>query len=527
MTAGTDQSLAAQLPADTPPEVRERATRPGRVPETDPTLGIAVAVSDHPERPAERLVVLGDSLTQGMRSAAVHDDDLSFAAILARQLGIEDCRAPTYPGFGGLPVNIEYVLRTLEDEFGPTFSAWEVPPAAIRLHSLLADIQRFWERGPGIVPPPPGPPPHTLAVLGWDLRDTLARTFDINLAQASASRRQLLAPIVENAGPIAALRVYPHGDVDERALTLPTVAERFGAVETLVIMLGSNNALGSMIDLRVAWSADDTFLDLERKNEATVWRPEHFRADYDRLIEQVGRVRAQHVVLATVPHVTIPPIARGVGGKRAPGSAYFRYYTRPWIDDVRFDVDRDPQVTGAEAQAVDTAIDLYNEHITDIVRAARERGEDWYLFDLCGLLDRLAWRRYIDDPDSRPDWWTEYPLPAPLAALDPRPDTRFLRGDGHGGRAQGGIFSLDGIHPTVISYGIIAQELTRLLVDAGVTAVSATIDFDDLIERDSLIRTPPQSITSALDVIGWLDEAADLIVGLWPFRTGNRSRPAR
>lgn len=518
MTAGIDQRLAGDLPDGTPPEVRDRATRPARVPETDPTLGIVVNRPAHQRPAAERLVVLGDSLTQGMRSAAVHDDDLSFAAILARQLGVDDFRAPAYPGLGGLPVNIEYLLRTLEDEFGPTFSAWEVPLAAVRLHSLLADIQRFWERGPGIVPPPPGPPPHTLAVLGWDLRDALARTFDINLAQAKASRHQLLAPIVENAGPIAALRIYPHGDPDERASTLPTVAAGFGDIETLVVMLGSNNALGAMVDLRVAWSTDAEHRDLVRKNTATVWRPEHFRAEYDLLMEQVQRARARHVVLATVPHVTIPPIARGVGGKRAPGSAYFRFYTRPWIDDDDFEADRDPHVTGEQAQAVDTAIDLYNEHLTGVVRAAREQGRDWYLFDLCGLLDRLAWRRYIDDPESRPEWWTEYPLPAPLAALTPKPDTRFLHGDRRGGRAQGGIFSLDGIHPTVVSYGIIAQELAAVLRQAGVEFRSPAVDFDDLIARDSLIRTPPQSITSALDVIGWLDDAADLLVGLWPFR---------
>lgn len=521
MTVHADQLLADDLPADTPAEVRARARRPSRAPVTDPTLGVTVPRAPGPP-PAERLVVLGDSLTQGMRSAAVHDNDLSFAAILARRLGFDGFRAPAYPGFGGLPVNIEYLLRTLEAEFGPTVSPWEVPAAAIRLRSLLAEIQRFWERGPGIVPPPPGPPPHTLAVLGWDLRDVLARTFDVNLAQATASRHQVLAPIVENAGPIAALRIYPHDDADQRTWTLPTTAAAFGPIETLVVMLGSNNALGSMIDLRVAWSTDADFQDLDRKNRATVWRPEHFRTEYDLLVQQVLDLPARHVVLATVPHVTIPPIARGVGGKRSPGSAYFRHYTRPWIDDARFDDDRDPQVTGAQAHAVDTAIDLYNEHITDVVRAARERGQDWYLFDLCGLLDRLAWRRYIDDPESRPDWWTEYPLPAPLAALDPKPDTRFLHGDGHGGRAQGGVFSLDGIHPTVISYGIIAQELAGLLARAGVGMASPTIDFDQLIARDSLITAPPQSITSTLDVIGWLDEAVDLLAGLWPLRSRGR-----
>jgi hypothetical protein len=38
----------------------------------------------------------------------------------------------------------------------------------------------------------------------------------------------------------------------------------------------------------------------------------------------------------------------------------------------------------------------------DSVRTARADGLDWRLFDLGGLLDSLATRRYVTDPDARP-----------------------------------------------------------------------------------------------------------------------------
>jgi hypothetical protein len=38
-----------------------------------------------------------------------------------------------------------------------------------------------------------------------------------------------------------------------------------------------------------------------------------------------------------------------------------------------------------------------------------------------------------------------------------------------------------------------------------------TVDFDRLILRDTLVRRPPQNITSTLDVLGWADETLDWV----------------
>ena len=70
-----------------------------------------------------------------------------------------------------------------------------------------------------------------------------------------------------------------------------------------------------------------------------------------------------------------------------------------------------------QALAVDSVIDQYNYAIEQAVRDARREGRDWYLLDVAGILDRLASRRYIDDPLARPEWYSKYELPAGLKAL--------------------------------------------------------------------------------------------------------------
>ena len=97
-------------------------------------------------------------------------------------------------------------------------------------------------------------------------------------------------------------------------------------------------------------------------------------------------------------------------------------------------------------------------------------------------------------------------LPKALTDLQPVPDSLFLSADGRGGRASGGLFSLDGVHPTTVAYGVMAQELANIMVTAGVQFDRAQVDFDRLVRRDTLVRTPPQNLDSTLGVIGWADE---------------------
>jgi hypothetical protein len=122
------------------------------------------------------------------------------------------------------------------------------------------------------------------------------------------------------------------------------------------------------------------------------------------------------------------------------------------------------------------------------------------------------------DPAARPEWWTPYELPPALAALEPRLDSRFLTA-ANGQRATGGLFSLDGVHPTTVAYGILAQELINVMSGAGVRFTRpdgslregpVEVDFGWLIKQDSLVNRPPANVSTAMDLLGWADEKADM-----------------
>src|SRR5207244_2212248 len=101
---------------DTPDDVIIRLQ--ARTPETDPTLQVVVPQQNGPT-PTHRLVSLGDSLTHGFQSGAIFNTDLSYPALIAKELGWYDAfRHPQYRGFGGLGFNIEYLLRELEMRYG-------------------------------------------------------------------------------------------------------------------------------------------------------------------------------------------------------------------------------------------------------------------------------------------------------------------------------------------------------------------------------------------------------------------------
>jgi hypothetical protein len=521
------RSQAPLTDPDTPDDVRIRTQ--ARIPEIDPTLGINVNPPNESSSPEHRLVVLGDSLSQGFQSLAMFNTDLSYPAMIARELGCyESFRHPEYLAFGGLPLNLEYLAREMERRDGGGVTWWEQGSAVSDLDHLLEKIRHYWQDGPGCVVPSTGGIMHNLAIPGCDIRDLMTMTADTakdRLAQAENARFRDRAG---NAGLLLALRILASARDPEtkRALTAveaATVLGKQGGIETLIVFIGVYNAIGPMLDLQVRWS-DDGHDDptQKRKRRYNMWRPTHFEAELDKLVEQVCSVEARHVIWATVPHVTILPIARGVGGKMRQGSRYFAYYTRPWISDAEFDADPYPRLTGQEARAIDSAIDQYNDAIADNVRAARKDGKDWLLLDVAGLFDRLAARRYGLDQAARPPWWEPYQPLVEIVKETPAPDSQFFAASPEGRRIQGGLFSLDGVHPTTIGYAILAQEFINVMADAGVVFADAqgkrrerpAIDLSCMVARDTLISDPPRSIKQDVRALGWADERLNWVAQL-------------
>jgi hypothetical protein len=491
------------LDPNTPPDVVVTDLLRPRI--DDPTLGVELGARDPdvpapPADPVHRLVTVGDSLTHGLTSGAVWRTDLSWPAVLARCLDVP-FQVPTYGGpLGGLPFNIEGLLRKLQDQFGDRISGLEALALPIALQRLADQNEDYWERGDGSKPPRTDVRYDNLGIYGWDLRDSLSYTGGRATARIAANpaHDDLLGAVPSNDNDIAAWSVLAPFGVATSQIDAAGWHGRTGGIDTLVVVLGANNALRSVVDKKVVWSGDG-FDDLDRKENYNVWRPTHFAAEFAELVRAVEAISARRVVFATVPHLTIAPIAKGVnpqapGEKWRPGSRYFPFYTDPWIDEANFDPAKDRHLTHQQARAVDSAIDQYNDSIADAVRHARSHGREWFLFDLCGVLDGLAYRRFVaDDEAADRHAWQAQRVPAELADLD----TRFFRSD-RTGRLQGGLFGLDGVHPTTSGYGIVADELVGVLATAGVAA--KRVDFAELRRDDTLNADPPALMATAFDL---------------------------
>jgi len=325
---------AADFDPNTPPDVV--ITADPREPQWDPTLGVPVTGPIDPVTPPHRLVAIGDSLTHGFQSGAISNTALSYPAIIARELGFTDFRYPEYGPYGGLPLNVEVLLRDLERRYGPTLQWWELPGALLRVRGFMDQVEDYWERGAGSTLPTSPLINHNLAVYGYDLRDALDKTAADCLRRLTPVKDNLLKEVPQDNSDRAALRVFPTTPESMRELSLLQAAQRLGAdnaegdagIETLIVFLGANNALGCVTHLTVQWSAAG-YDELDRKLAYNVWRPTHFISELHKVRDEVAKIRARHVIWCTVPHVTIAPIAKGIGAKIAPGSRYFPYYTRP------------------------------------------------------------------------------------------------------------------------------------------------------------------------------------------------------
>src|SRR4051812_40094732 len=104
--------------------------------------------------PKHRLVAIGDSLTQGFKSGAIFEPNLSYPAIIAWEMGLgEDAfRYASFSGAGGLPINIEYLLRRLDQRFGPDLNFLDKLAAPLFVRQWMDEIEDYWERGQGTLP---------------------------------------------------------------------------------------------------------------------------------------------------------------------------------------------------------------------------------------------------------------------------------------------------------------------------------------------------------------------------------------
>jgi len=487
-------------------------------------------------------------MTQGFQHGAVRRTGWAFPAMVATTLGAEPFRAPdfTADGLGGPLLDLEIVLDRLSSDCGTKLDLWEVPKALFTLQRTMSHIEDYWERGPGTQPSATGPVHHNLGAWGFEVLDALTLSDAVCERNTPRPRDNAVGQLPEHGMYRSARRSFNPGAKPELAeLTQVGLARRLGAeegIENLIVGLGANNALGTCVSLRVRRSELADLGRLAHERRCNLWQPEHFASAYRNLALELDGIQAKRVFLTTVPHVTIAPVTRGVSPRARAADqdeledGYYEYYTRFWVWDQHFDPERSRHLTRQQAREVDASIDAYNACIRE---QAASRG--WHVIDLCAVLDQLAFRRNRGRPTYR--------LPAGLIqALRDNPHTRFrVRPDGkvlldtrfmriprqppaeNAGSEdwqaafKGGLFGLDGVHPSTTGYGIIAHEVLSAFREAGVPGADPNkLDWRGIVANDLLLTSPPAllvSLEQTLDALFAklpLDRLIDKLAGLGP-----------
>ncbi len=486
-----------------------------------------------------KLFTIGDSISQGVMSGAAARSDLSYSAIIARLLygnTIErHYRIPDWPS-GGIPFNIETLMRRLELMAGADIAGpLEWPAAAACIIRYLDEVEDCYERGDGALQKPlPGNFYHNVSVRGFDVAHSWLvhpQLAKAGIAASEGSRDGMFSLPAQ-----ANLRVAHHvlgagspGEADSfTQLDWLRHHHRQSGVEHLFLWLGANNALGTVLDLQIRQTSNIgnrfTSENIGYHDRVAagwnLWHPEDFRTEYRQLINRVLGIMdenpnavAWNVFIATIPLVTICPIIKAAGVEEreevsvtewpvdpenpAPmGSAelrtpvirncsYGRYYPHFLFAD-HFDKSL-PHLNLAQVLHIDDSIRAYNRIILETVAEANAllKARRFWLVDIASCLSALALRRNQYKPTYR--------LPEYFRYAYPRIDTRFFGSTRKGEMVSGGLFSLDGVHPTAIGQGIIAWEFLKVMKRAGCFAgdPDTAIDWQAIAAADSLYSRPP------------------------------------
>ncbi|WP_437671958.1 hypothetical protein [Sorangium sp. So ce131] len=462
-----------------------------------------------------KLFTIGDSISQGVMSLGVARTHLAYATWIARSLGVDvgdalsspAYRVPDYP-VHGLLLDLEVVLRRLYLAFGSRIDGLEWAAFAGEISRVLDESEDYYERGEGAGPYRGGSVPwfHNVSVYGFDVADAWLVT------PAICKQRIAAAPGAGDGflqGPSAsfyrtALRVLnPSRDARFDGYTqLDWLSHhaRGEGVENLLLWLGPNNAVGSAILLSIAATEDrpdrrPVSLSFDERTRAqwNLWMPDDFVAEYDELLDRIDAVMRRNespgwrVFVANVPHVTIAPIAAGVGDPLPGVPRYFPYYTYPPLaQSPRLIEAGAPHLTADDARRIDTTVDACNTHIARLLeeRNTRHGERRYHLVDICAGLDRIAYKRNGGEPP--------YELPAYFHDhVAPPMDTRYYHVDRAGRRKAGGIVSLDGVHPSVIGQGLLAHEFLKVMKEAGVQGADPNhLPWPRIVASDTLYQDP-------------------------------------
>ncbi|MDP9317320.1 MAG: lipase [Chloroflexota bacterium] len=450
-----------------------------------------------------KVVAIGDSLTQGFQSGAIFQTEWSYAAMIARSMNLQipiEFRIPRFPGTG-LPLNIEALLRWMSTSLGPdiTRDEWFLH-FPLLLNRFMDDVEDLYERGTGSQPAAFGGVYHNLAVWGFRVADSYTVTSKYAALQINAEEGFIAddflglpsAPMYRTARRILNPRLRPEREEWTMLDNLKQIVQE-EPVENLIIWLGSNDALGTVLNLEFKpMGTTNVPSDPHQRRRWNLTHPDVFKHDFTTLVKNVKAILRPEtkVFVGTIGHVIIPPVTQGIPPF---DGTYFAYYGRFFANQSNFNPYFHKNLTREHAMHIDATIDQFNATIRQIVGA---QGAQWHVVDLGAILDELAVKRNnLEDAPDRPlrNYYAKLGITDhPLLRLSPVPSVLRLRTREHGERYTGGLFSLDCFHPSTIGYGIVAEAFLRAMQRVGVPdADPMRLNWQDIVAHDTLLQNPP------------------------------------
>lgn len=471
-----------------------------------------------------KLFTIGDSISQGFMSGAAANPQLSYNKLIADKMGL------SYNNYSYLEwdekyktkVDLEYILRMLESKFGPDVSGWREWGRAIKkIYDFIDAKEDYFERGDGKLGNPVNTNSsffHNVSVEGMDVSDAWKVTPKLckeivnnpdNEESYEDGKFIESFPFYRNAYRV----LNPGGTATETAnnkkspiewLNTHTSNQNVG-VENLILWLGANNALGTVIDLSIKQTENDknklpmNMNSREEKSKFNLWHPNDFEAEYKELMKRVDTAMKKNpssmnwkVFVGTVPFVTIAPIAKGVGNSYQIAGQYFgnskitgQYYDNyiHFFMKEKTAKELGQYLTMRDAILIDTSIAKYNDIIKKLIKKYNsDHGSDrYFIVDTNKSLYDMAWRRNSFKPT--------YKYPKYFDFVHPNIDTKYYHVNKYGKTDAGGIFSLDGIHPTAIGQGLIAWEFLKEMKKAGVVK-NSNLPWKEIFASDTLRAKP-------------------------------------
>jgi hypothetical protein len=464
-----------------------------------------------------KLLTIGDSISQGFMSGAAARTDLAYSTLIARSLKLSD-RDYSYPnvwGAGGLPLNLENLLRQFVKKYSTDISGLEWIGVAKTVADFIDQIEDYYERGKGSAyqtDPNGAKFYHNIAVQGFDVADSW-------LITPKVCREAIARVDAREAGD--GFLSFPSATFYRTALKVlnPSLDPKFDqfsalewiryhavseGLENLIVWLGANNSLGTVLGLSIRQTPNDgtdslLALSHQDREQWNLWHPNDFTIEYTEFLNrlddilQLNRAPNCNVFIGTIPLVTIAPLAKGVGPTTLievdtdfgtqEEYIYYKYYTYFFREEEALRNAKKGYLTLMDALYIDNCIRQYNKTIKQLVAAKNEQigRSRYHIVDTSRALQEIAFKRNAGR--------VKYKFPEYFKFQYPPVNTKYYHADEQGRFKQGGLFSLDGIHPSAIGQGLIAYEFLKVMKQVGVTQ-QINLDWDAIFRSDSLYSSP-------------------------------------